>query len=64
MAIFLKSQPFYFTDCLMLIFLQVFNAITRMVLRQKKEQQAKANEQSGVIKVKKDRKKSGKRKFC
>ncbi|XP_020618766.1 ras-related protein Rab-35-like [Orbicella faveolata] len=43
---------------------EVFNAITRMVLRQKKEQQAKANEQSGVIKVKKDRKKSGRKKFC
>lgn len=42
---------------------EVFNSITRMVLRQKKEQ-AKANEQSGVIKVKKDRKKSGRKKFC
>lgn len=42
----------------------VFNAITRMVLRQKKEQQAKANEQSGVIKVKKDKKKSRKKISC
>ncbi|PFX19337.1 ras-related protein Rab-35-like [Stylophora pistillata] len=42
----------------------VFNAITRMVLRQKKEQQAKANEQSGVIKVKKDKKKSRKKFSC
>ncbi|KAJ7333856.1 Ras- protein Rab-35 [Desmophyllum pertusum] len=43
---------------------EVFNAITSMVLRQKKEQQAKASEQSGAIKVKKDKKKSGRRKFC
>lgn len=34
-----------------------------MVLRQKKEQIAKANEQSGVIKVKKD-KKSRKGRLC
>ena len=42
---------------------QVFNAITHMVLRQKKDQIAKANEQSGVIKVKKDKKKK-KGRFC
>lgn len=42
---------------------EVFNTITQMVLRQKKEQIAKANEQSGVIKVKKD-KKSRKGRFC
>lgn len=42
---------------------EVFNAITQMVLRQKKDQIAKANEQSGVIKVRKDKKK-GKRKLC
>lgn len=42
---------------------EVFNAITHMVLRQKKEQIAKANEQSGVIKVKKDKKKR-KGRFC
>lgn len=42
---------------------EVFNAITQMVLRQKKDQIAKANEQSGVIKVKKE-KKSKKGRFC
>ncbi|XP_015769261.1 PREDICTED: ras-related protein Rab-35-like [Acropora digitifera] len=42
---------------------EVFNTITQMVLRQKKDQIAKANEQSGVIKVKKD-KKSRKGRFC
>lgn len=41
---------------------EVFNAITKMVLRVKKEQQAKANEQKGVIKVKKD--KGKRKKWC
>lgn len=43
--------------------LQVFNAITHMVLKQKKDKLAKANEQSGVIKVKKDKQKR-RGKFC
>ncbi|KAK2574154.1 Ras-related protein Rab-35 [Acropora cervicornis] len=41
---------------------EVFNTITQMVLRQKKDQIAKANEQSGVIKVKKDKK--SRKGFC
>ena len=46
-----------------LFVLQVFNAITHMVLKQKKDKLAKANEQSGVIKVKKDKQKK-RGKFC
>lgn len=46
-----------------LLVLQVFNAITHMVLKQKKDKLAKANEQSGVIKVKKDKQKR-RGKFC
>ncbi|KAK3742997.1 hypothetical protein QZH41_015622, partial [Actinostola sp. cb2023] len=30
---------------------EIFNSITKMVLRKKKEQQAKASEQSGTIKI-------------
>lgn len=46
-----------------LLVLQVFKAITHMVLKQKKDKLAKANEQSGVIKVKKDKQKR-RGKFC
>lgn len=48
--------------CFFVVVHQIFNAITKMVLKQKKDQQAKQSDQSGTIKVK-DKTKKRKR-FC